>query len=277
MKESICGKSCSLCGDKAKFGCTGCLNTRGFANIASTKTCPIALCAYNKGTDCEACHACGIGYGCNTYKKKDNMSSERLARVMTRRNESKRLSTAFGLIIISVILTVLSAVLSVGIFPSEAKTVAKLADYGSNVLQFASLIMFFTHSNYYKKALYLWIAEIVLSVLTAVTGSLIVAIISVIATLLYTKALFEAHSDATVGIDRNIAMEWESLAKLYVTAYALTAASPLLVIVLALFGRLAVLALLAIVILLLVACIKYIILCVKTRNACDKYGKYAMN
>lgn len=277
MKESICGKSCSTCSKKSEFGCTGCLNTRGFASISSTKTCPIALCAYNKGTDCESCYACGTGYGCETYKNRDNMAQVRADRIVSRRREAKKLSNSFALLIISIALNILASLLGSSAFPDAAQKTGQVMDIAGTVCQLIAMICFFTHSEYYKKALGFFLAEIVVSFLYGFTGSLLLGIVLIVVSILSTKALFDAHSDATSLIDRDVSMRWENLSVFYVTIYTLIAASPILIAVLGFLGIiLATLLILVLSILLIVASVRYIILCVKTRHACERYANFNM-
>lgn len=288
MRTSYCKKDCSKCKSKTVLSCKGCINTFGFSDRAIWSSCPIAYCCKENETSCSLCI---VSESCPKLSRRDEIEEEKVNKIRGIAGRAKKLAIAFVLMPLSSLIAgfLIYLIWIWELFVVLGFRMDKTDQTEAQVYFFIGLpaIMVFTdlcaavvlrkHFDSYKIPMLIYILICVVCVPSALLvflsddGAAITAI-TLAAHSLWRILAIGAHEKLTEIIDPIISQRWHKIRIPYIISCVLPVLSPYILLMGMFEGMvLPALAGFGMLIFSVVTSIRFMALCISTRNACYRF------
>lgn len=247
-----CGKSCETCAVREEINCGGC------RYVTDNFGCEIADCASKNNH--VTCATCVLSVTCPTKRQCYSMHSRRAEKIAEEQRRYSELVERSGVLAkwLTILFWVDIAALVIGLFAGDtiAAVMPVIGIIGVAVdaaVYMAKTFILYqlrrVHASYRTAAIcsFIMVPVELISVFISTESSVLQLVIDLPAAIVSTYALYcmcNAHSWVTADVDSELSDRWQFLWKLYIAVIIGTVCAP----VLALFGLIGVIALLAVVV-----------------------------
>lgn len=286
MRTSYCKKDCNKCKSKTVLSCKGCINTFGFSDRAIWSSCPIAYCCKENETSCSLCI---VSESCPKLSRRDEIEEEKVNKIRDIADRAKKLANAFVLLPFSSLIAgflifliwEFFAVAGLRTDTTEAEMVLQVYFFvGVLAMLFTDLcaaVVLRKHFDDYKTPMLIYILICVVCVPSALLVFLsddgaVIAAITLAARPLWRILAIGAHEKLTEKIDPIISQRWHKIRIPYIISCVVPVLSPY-ILLMSMVEEMVLPALvgLGMLIFSVVTSIRFMALCISTRNACYRF------